>query len=82
MEIPCLGYVITREGIKPDPKKVQGIMFLGRPSTTTKTRALIGMVQYYRNTWPRQSPVLAPLTGAASGPKVRKIVEWRIRKLL
>ena len=30
------------------------------------------MVQYYRNTWPRQSPVLAPLTGAASGPKVRK----------
>ena len=40
-EIPYLGYVITREGIKPEPKKVQGIMFLGRPSTTTKARALI-----------------------------------------
>ena len=43
-EIPYLGYVITREGIKPDPKKVQGIMDLKRPSTTTEERALIGMV--------------------------------------
>ena len=25
-DIPYLGYVITREGIKPDPKKVQGVM--------------------------------------------------------
>ena len=44
-EIPYLGYVITREGIKPDPKKVQGIIDLGRPSTTTKAQALIGVVQ-------------------------------------
>ena len=28
-DIPYLGYVITREGIKPDPKKVQGIMDIG-----------------------------------------------------
>ena len=28
-EIPYIGYVITREGIKPDPQKVQGIMDLG-----------------------------------------------------
>ena len=34
-DIPYLGYVITREGIKPDPKKVQGIMDLGGPATTT-----------------------------------------------
>jgi hypothetical protein len=25
-EIPYLGYIISREGVKPDPKKVQGIM--------------------------------------------------------
>ena len=43
-EIPYLCYVITREDIKPDPKKVQGIMDLKRPSTTTEERALIGMV--------------------------------------
>ena len=48
-EIPYLCYVITREGIKPDPKKVQGIMDLSQPYTTTEARSLIGMVHYYRN---------------------------------
>ena len=42
-EIPYLVYGITREGIKPNPKKVQGIMDLSRPSTTTEVRALIGI---------------------------------------
>ena len=32
-EIPYLGYVITREGIKPNLKKVQGIMDIGQPVT-------------------------------------------------
>ena len=27
-DIPYLGYVITQEGIKPDPRKVQGIMYI------------------------------------------------------
>ena len=44
-EIPYLGYVITRDGIKPDPKKVKGVTDLGRPATTTEARALIDMVQ-------------------------------------
>ena len=71
-EIPYLGYVITREGIKPHPKKVQGIIYLGRSSTTTEARWIIGMVQYYRYMCPRRSHVLAPLTEAASCPKGRK----------
>ena len=71
-EIPYLGYVKTREGIKYDPKKLQGIADLGRPATTTEARALIGMFQYYRNMWPRWSHVLAPFTEAASGPKDKK----------
>ena len=35
-DIPYLDYIITREGIKPDPKKVQGIMDIGRPTTRTE----------------------------------------------
>ena len=59
-EIPYLVYIITRECIKPDPKKVQGIMDLERPKTTTDCRKLIGMVQYYRDMWKQHSHVLAP----------------------
>ena len=40
-DIPYLGYVITREGIEPEPKKVQRIMDLGRTYTTTEERSLI-----------------------------------------
>ena len=48
-------------------------MDLGRPTTATETRALIGMVQYYRDMCPRLSHVLDPLKEAASGPKGGKI---------
>ena len=37
---------ITREGIKPDPEKVQDIVDIGQPSTTTEAKLLIVMVQY------------------------------------
>ena len=49
-------------------------MDLGRPFTITKARVLIGMVHYYRNMWPRRSPLLAPITEADSGTKGRKIL--------
>ena len=68
-EIPYLGCVLTRESIKPEPKKVQGIMYLGRTSKTTRVRLLIGMVQYYRDMWPRRSYLVVPLTEAAIGSK-------------
>ena len=50
-EIPYLGYAITREGIKTDLKKLQGIVDIGLLYTTNKSQALIVMVQYYRNMW-------------------------------
>ena len=48
-DITYLGYVTTGEGIKPDPKKVKSIMDIGRSQTTTEARALMGMVQHYRD---------------------------------
>jgi hypothetical protein len=68
-EIPYLGYIILCEGVKPDPAKIQGIMEMNRPRTTTEARAIIGSVQYYRDMWRRQSHILCPLTKVSSGPK-------------
>ena len=49
-------------------------MDLGRPKTTTEAPELIGIVQYYRDMWPRKSRILDPLTEAASGHKGGKIL--------
>ena len=49
-------------------------MDLRIPATTTEARASTGMVQYYRDMWPRQSYVLSPPTESDSGPKGRKIL--------
>ena len=75
-EVEYLGYIITKEGIKPDPKKVQGIMDMARPTTTTEIRRLIGIVQYYRDLWPRRSHILAPLAEAAAGKAKRTKIKW------
>ena len=61
-EIEYLGYIITREGVNPQPKKVQAILDMQRPTTKTEVRHFLGMVQYYRDLWPRHSEICAPLT--------------------
>ncbi len=61
-EIECLGYILTREGIKPQPKKVQEILVLNLPNNVKELRHFLGMVQYYRDMWARHSEMLAPLT--------------------
>ena len=72
-EIEYLGYVISRQGIKPQLQKIQAILELERPTTTTELRKLIGMVNYYRDMWKGRSHVLGPLTELASGKKNKKI---------
>jgi hypothetical protein len=46
-ETKYLGYILTREGIKPQPKKVQAIPALNQPNSAKKLRHFLGMVQYY-----------------------------------
>ncbi len=46
-EIEYLGYILTREGIKPQPKKVQVILALMPPNNVKELRHFLGMVQYY-----------------------------------
>ncbi len=61
-EIEYLGYILTREGIKPQLKKVQAILTLDPPNNIKELRHFLGMVQYYRDMWARGSEMLAPLT--------------------
>ncbi len=62
LEIEYLGYVLTRDGIKPQSNKVQAILAVKPPTGVRQLRHFLGMVQYYRDLWARRSNMLAPLT--------------------
>ncbi len=62
LEIEYLGYILTRDGIKPQSNKVQAILAIKPPTGVKQLRHYLGMVQYYRDLWARRSNMLAPLT--------------------
>jgi hypothetical protein len=61
-----LGYYLTRDGIQPQPKKVEAILRIAPPKTKRQLRHFLGMVNFYRDVWRRRSHLLAPLTGLVS----------------
>jgi transposase InsO family protein len=61
-----LGYQLTRDGIQPQPKKVEAILRIAPPKTKRQLRHFLGMVNFYRDVWRRRSHTLAPLTGLVS----------------
>jgi hypothetical protein len=61
-EIEYLGYILTREGIKPQPKKVQAILELNPPTTVKELRHFLRMVQNYQYMRANCSEMLTPLT--------------------
>ena len=48
-ETEYLGYVLTRVGIKPQPKNVEAIIALTPLQNVKQLRRFLGMVQYYRD---------------------------------
>ncbi len=61
-ETEYLEYILTRGGIKLQPKKVQAILALNPPNNIKELRQFLGMVQYYRDMRQKCSEMLAPLT--------------------
>jgi hypothetical protein len=62
LEIEYMGYVLTKDGIKPQSNKVQAILAIQPSKGVKQLRHFLGMVQYYRDLGARRSNMLAPLT--------------------
>ena len=71
-ETEYLGFWITRHNVRPQAKKVEAIHNIQVPKTRKQLRRFIGMINYYRDMWPRRSDLLAPLTKLTS-----KTVPWK-----
>ena len=65
-QLTYLGYIINRQGMSPLPKKVDAILQMKAPSTKRELRKFIGMINFYRDMWPKRSEKLAPLTTMTS----------------
>ena len=61
-EVPYLGHIITRNGIKPDMGKIKAIQELDAPKTVKEVRAFVGMTSYYRRYIPHYAEIAEPLT--------------------
>ena len=60
-ETTFLGHVITAEGIKPDPRKIEAIINMPTPSNKMEVQRFLGMVTYLGNFLPNLSEETAPL---------------------
>ena len=65
-EVEYLGYLLTRNGIKPQLKKILAIQKLAVPRNVHEVRKLLGVIQYYRDMWPKRSHTLAPIAKLVS----------------
>ncbi len=52
LEIEYLGYVLTRDGIKPQSNKVQAILAIKPPTGVRQLRHFLGMVQLEQDAHP------------------------------
>jgi len=59
--IVFLGYVVSKEGTKPDPKKIDAVLHFSEPKTVTSVRSFLGLIGYYRKYVRGYSRLASPL---------------------
>ena len=70
-ETPYIGHVLTPEGVKFDPRKVEAVMKMERSSDVAAVRRLVGLVNYLSKFLSKISELCEPLRR-----HTHKGVEW------
>ena len=68
-----LGYLVTTEGLKPDPAKVSTLENYPPPTSVEEARSFVGLAGYYRQMIPGFSHLAAPITNLF---KKNVVFEW------
>ena len=57
-----LGHIVSKEGIRVDPKKIEVVVEWKPPRNVTKIRSFLGLAGYYRRFVKGFSMIAAPMT--------------------
>ena len=66
-----MGNLVSSKGLKPDPKKVEGIIDMWTPTDIPSLQRLLGMINYLAQYIPNECTITAPLRAL-----FKKEVEW------
>jgi transposase InsO family protein len=73
-QVSFLGHIINKDGIKPDPKKIEAVQGWPTPRNVRDVRAFLGLTGYYRKFIRHYAHIALPLTDLT-----RDGVGWRWR---
>jgi dihydroxyacid dehydratase/phosphogluconate dehydratase len=62
LETECLGFILTREGIKAQQQKDNAILQVAPPGNVKQVQSFIGMLNQYKSMIPCHSHLLTLLT--------------------
>lgn len=71
-EVQYLGFIISKDGIKADPAKVEAIVKIPRPQNITELKSFLGVVNFYARFVARLSTIMSPLYDL-----LKKNVSWK-----
>jgi hypothetical protein len=60
-EVEYLGHIVTKDGVRTDPKKVDAVAKMAAPENTDDIKSFLGMVNYYRRFIRRAAHLAEPL---------------------
>ena len=78
-EVKYLGHLISKEGVKPDPAKIEAVSKFPQPKNQKNIRQFLGLAGYYRRFIQGFSQIAKPLSNLLKndvplvGTKKRKI---------
>lgn len=70
-QLKYLGFIVDRDGLRPDPEKVEAIINIPPPRNIHEIRRFMGTASWYRRFVPNFSSIMAPLTNL-----IKKNVKW------
>ena len=72
--VDYLGYTITRNGVRPQKKKIDKILAIKEPKNASEVRSSLEFINYYRYMWKQRSTLILPLTKVLK--KDRRTFKW------